>query len=113
MKDTFYARMCRPTPEVDCIIAVSDHKEFGAKIIPDSGATQTMIATSVLTDRQITYSVRQIGPIRAANQQILECEGEMNLTLEIDGKRAEITAVVCRELSDNCLLYTSPSPRDS
>ena len=93
----------KPTPKVEVRFSQENGPSFDYQVIPDTGATRTVIAKNVM-DKFSVPVTRKKEVLRAANGQPMSCVGTVLLEAQVRGKTVFVDAIVSKDLQDKILL---------
>jgi len=95
----------RPTPKLSVRFAARGGKEFDYDVVPDTGATRSIVALDVIERHGIEVDTSQKIRLTTANKQLMACSGTVQLVVkDRDVHDIIIDAIVSQELSEEFLM---------
>ena len=98
-------RTSRPTPRLDIRCRGKRGTPFSFRILPDSGASTTIISMDLVSSNGIPINRDSRVNVRAANGQKLDCQGAATLYIRYgEGKETKVHAYVSADVKDDIML---------
>ena len=92
------------TPKIEVIIKSKGATPFKCKVLPDTGASSTILNAKLCNTYGIKYNTKRRIPIYAANGGKLKNYGEAKITIKFDGKSTQVIALVTPDINLDCLI---------
>ena len=94
----------RPTPTLDLAFSVPNGPTFSYPVLPDTGATRTVMAYNVARQVGISIDTSRKERLYAANGVLMDCSGFVILEASIHGNTVPIDVLISTDISNEILL---------
>ena len=94
----------RVTAAVDSAVSTHENQEVPLQVIPDTGATKSVISLDIITRHGFPFNRDQTIDIVTCSEEHLMCEGAVTLSLTYQGRKAKVECLVSSSIREMFLL---------
>ena len=92
-----------PTPRINVTIQ-SSGQEFKFDALPDTGSTRTIVSYDIAKRYGLKIKTKQKEALFAANDQLMPCEGKLDLNISYMGRTVQVDAIVTSAMRNEVLI---------
>ena len=92
-----------PTPRINVTIQ-SSGQEFKFDALPDTGSTRTIVSYDIAKRYGLKIQTKQKEALFAANDQLMPCEGKLDLNISYMGRTVQVDAIVTSAMRNEVLI---------